>query len=182
MIGTRSSHDALAFVSRLPEDVLLAALDELRRARVIEEREEDGEILYDFTHPLLQEALYAELGLARARALHATIAESLEEFHGEAAASHAGELAFHYLRADAKRLADKAVQYLKLAGCDAMALLPKAVEAGVAYVPGAAFFANDPDVRTLRLSFVTLAPADIADAVQKLGNVIKAHLAAQPSA
>ena len=68
------------------------------------------------------------------------------------------------------------------AGCDAMALLPKAVEAGVAYVPGAAFYANDPDVRTMRLSFVTLAPADIADAVRKLGDVLKAHLAAQPAA
>jgi 2-aminoadipate transaminase len=68
------------------------------------------------------------------------------------------------------------------AGCDAMALLPKAVEAGVAYVPGAAFYANDPDVRTMRLSFVTLAPADIADAVRKLGDVIKAHLASQPAA
>ena len=68
------------------------------------------------------------------------------------------------------------------AGCDAMALLPKAVEAGVAYVPGAAFYANEPDLRTMRLSFVTLSPADIADAVGKLGNVIKAHLASQPSA
>jgi 2-aminoadipate transaminase len=63
-----------------------------------------------------------------------------------------------------------------------MALLPKAVEAGVAYVPGAAFFANEPDVRTMRLSFVTLAPADIADAVQRLGNVIKAHLASSVNA
>jgi 2-aminoadipate transaminase len=63
------------------------------------------------------------------------------------------------------------------AGCDAMALLPKAVEAGVAYVPGAAFFADNPDLRTMRLSFVTLSPADIADAVQRLGNVVKAHLA-----
>ena len=63
------------------------------------------------------------------------------------------------------------------AGCDAMALLPKAVEAGVAYVPGAAFYADHPDVRTLRLSFVTLSPADIADAVGKLGQVLKAHLA-----
>ena len=121
VIGTRSSHDALAFMSHLPEDALLAALDELRRARVIEEHVEDGEILYDFTHPLLQEALYAELGLARARALHATIAESLEAFYGDAAVAHAGELAFHYMRADAKRLADKAVHYLKVAGCDAMA-------------------------------------------------------------
>jgi 2-aminoadipate transaminase len=66
-------------------------------------------------------------------------------------------------------------------GCDAMALLPKAVEAGVAYVPGAAFYADHPDARTMRLSFVTLSPADIADAVQRLGGVIKAHLAAQPA-
>ena len=63
-------------------------------------------------------------------------------------------------------------------GCDAMALLPKAVEAGVAYVPGAAFYAENPDARTLRLSFVTLSPADIADAVARLGGVLKAHLAA----
>ena len=67
------------------------------------------------------------------------------------------------------------------AGCDALALLPRAVEAGVAYVPGAAFYADHPDTRTLRLSFVTLSPADIADAVQRLGNVVKAHLAAQPA-
>ena len=66
------------------------------------------------------------------------------------------------------------------AGCDAMALLPKAVEAGVAYVPGAAFYADNPDTRTLRLSFVTLSPADIADAVRRLGDVLKAHLATQP--
>ena len=67
------------------------------------------------------------------------------------------------------------------AGCDALALLPKAVEAGVAYVPGSAFYANEPDARTLRLSFVTLAPADIADAVERLGGVLKAHLASQPA-
>ena len=57
-------------------------------------------------------------------------------------------------------------------GCDAMALLPKAVEAGVAYVPGAAFYADEPDLRTLRLSFVTLAPADITEAVERLGRVL----------
>jgi 2-aminoadipate transaminase len=67
------------------------------------------------------------------------------------------------------------------AGCDAMALLPKAVEAGVAYVPGAAFYADQPDLRTMRLSFVTLSPAAIDDAVKRLGNVVKAHLAAQPA-
>ncbi|HEY2378865.1 MAG TPA: AAA family ATPase [Gemmatimonadaceae bacterium] len=121
VIGTRSSHDALAFMSQLPQDALLTALDELRTARVIDEHAESGEIVYDFTHPLLQEALYAELGLARARALHAVVAESLEAFYGAAANGHVNELAFHYLRADARRLAEKAVQYLHAAGMDAMA-------------------------------------------------------------
>ena len=62
------------------------------------------------------------------------------------------------------------------AGCDAMALLPAAVEAGIAYVPGGAFYAHAPDPRTLRLSFVTLAPQDIADGVATLGRVLREHI------
>jgi 2-aminoadipate transaminase len=57
------------------------------------------------------------------------------------------------------------------AGLDAMQLLETAVAGGVAYVPGAPFFAHAPDARALRLSFVTLQPADIADAVATLGRV-----------
>lgn len=64
-------------------------------------------------------------------------------------------------------------------GCDAMALLPKAVAAGIAYVPGAAFYAHAPDPRTLRLSFVTLSPQDIADGVALLGGVLREHLEQQ---
>ena len=60
--------------------------------------------------------------------------------------------------------------------CDAMALLPRAVAAGIAYVPGAAFYAHAPDPRTLRLSFVTLMPEDIADGVAVLGRVLREHL------
>ncbi|MGN6527027.1 MAG: PLP-dependent aminotransferase family protein [Burkholderiaceae bacterium] len=67
-------------------------------------------------------------------------------------------------------------------GFDAVALFPKAVEAGVAYVPGAAFYADAPDVRTVRLSFVTLSPADIEDAVSRLGGVLRAHAATLPAA
>jgi 2-aminoadipate transaminase len=63
------------------------------------------------------------------------------------------------------------------AGCDALALLPQAVAAGVAYVPGSAFYAHDADPRTLRLSFVTLAPDDIRTAVALLGRVLRQHLA-----
>jgi len=62
-------------------------------------------------------------------------------------------------------------------GLDAMALLPRAVEAGIAYVPGAAFYAHQPDTRTLRLSFVTLTPDLIAEGVDKLGRVLHEALA-----
>lgn len=62
-------------------------------------------------------------------------------------------------------------------GLDAMALLPLAVDAGVAYVPGAAFYAHQPDPRTLRLSFVTLTPELIAEGVDKLCRVLHEALA-----
>lgn len=65
-------------------------------------------------------------------------------------------------------------------GLDAMALLPRAVAAGVAYVPGAPFFAGEPDLRSLRLSFVTLAPAQIEQAVAALSRVLHEALAALP--
>src|SRR5512139_3150769 len=46
-------------------------------------------------------------------------------------------------------------------GLDAGALLPQAVEAGVAYVPGAAFYCDAPQANRLRLSFVTVTPERI---------------------
>lgn len=57
-------------------------------------------------------------------------------------------------------------------GVDATALLPKAVELGMAYVPGAAFFASEPRLNTLRLSFVTAAPAEIERGVALLARAL----------
>ena len=59
-------------------------------------------------------------------------------------------------------------------GVDAVALLPKAVERGMAYVPGAAFFASEPKLNTLRLSFVTVAPDLIERGVAMLAQALKA--------
>ncbi len=61
-------------------------------------------------------------------------------------------------------------------GLDAQALLPKAVEAGMAFVPGAPFYAAKPDARTLRLSFVTATPAQIERGMAALGQVVRAAL------
>jgi 2-aminoadipate transaminase len=59
-------------------------------------------------------------------------------------------------------------------GLDATALLPQAVEAGMAYVPGAAFYAESPRANTLRLSFVTASPEQIERGVAALAGVLKA--------
>jgi 2-aminoadipate transaminase len=59
------------------------------------------------------------------------------------------------------------------AGMDALALLPRAVEAGVAFVPGAPFYADAPAANSLRLSFVTAPPATIEAGIALLARVIK---------
>ncbi|WP_455351188.1 aminotransferase-like domain-containing protein [Streptomyces sp. SYSU K217416] len=61
-------------------------------------------------------------------------------------------------------------------GYDATALLRTAVRHDVAYVPGAPFFAAAPDPATLRLSFVTHTPDEIAEGLQRLGKALAAHV------
>ena len=121
VLGAEASHAELAAASEFEAEALIVAIDELRTADVLTERRRDDDIVYDFSHPLLQETLYSEIGLARTRSLHGTIAETLERLYGERAMAHAGRLAFHYSRTDARRLADKAVRYLRAAGRDASA-------------------------------------------------------------
>jgi 2-aminoadipate transaminase len=58
-------------------------------------------------------------------------------------------------------------------GVDATALLPRAVELGMAFVPGAAFYAGAPRLNTLRLSFVTVAPAQVERGVALLAQALR---------
>ena len=57
---------------------------------------------------------------------------------------------------------------------DTTALLPSAVEAGMAYVPGSTFYPNGGHAHTLRLSFVTVPPGRIAQGVAALAQVLAA--------
>ncbi len=63
---------------------------------------------------------------------------------------------------------------------DAVALLPMAVDAGMAYVPGSPFYCHAPRMNTLRLSFVTVAPPLIEQGVAALGRVLATALEARP--
>lgn len=59
------------------------------------------------------------------------------------------------------------------AGMSAIDLLPRAVDAGVAFVPGSAFYADHPDPRTLRLSFVTASEAQIRTGIAALARAVR---------
>ena len=62
-------------------------------------------------------------------------------------------------------------------GMNAADLLPFAVEQGVAFVPGAPFYADHADPRTLRLSFVTPSVEDIHRGVAALATAIQVYAA-----
>ncbi|QKV53574.1 PLP-dependent aminotransferase family protein [Comamonas antarctica] len=70
--------------------------------------------------------------------------------------------------------------WVKLTGArgqlqDANVLAQRAIAQGVAFVPGAPFFAQNPDVSTFRLSFATADVAKIEDGIARLGQALRAQ-------
>ncbi|MDZ7919968.1 PLP-dependent aminotransferase family protein [Rhodoferax sp.] len=61
------------------------------------------------------------------------------------------------------------------AGMNAVDLLPHAVDKGVAFVPGAPFYAGQSDARAMRLSFVTPSVEEIHRGVAALAEAIHAQ-------
>ena len=55
---------------------------------------------------------------------------------------------------------------------DAGEFAKRAIEQGVAFVPGAPFYAKDPDVATFRLSFATADVGKIEEGVGRLGRAL----------
>jgi 2-aminoadipate transaminase len=56
---------------------------------------------------------------------------------------------------------------------DGATLAKKAIDQGVAFVPGAPFFSDHPDITTLRLSFATADVAKIEEGLQRLGRAFR---------
>lgn len=64
--------------------------------------------------------------------------------------------------------------WLTLPGVDTTELLVRAIDAGVAFVPGAAFATEQAPSDQLRVSFATLSSADLEEASRRLGRVVGA--------
>jgi DNA-binding transcriptional MocR family regulator len=52
---------------------------------------------------------------------------------------------------------------------DGSDLAKRAIEKGVAFVPGAPFYANNPDITAIRLSFATADVDKIKEGISRLG-------------
>ena len=100
--------DLLTEASDLDADLVVEAVDELWRRRIIREFR-DG---YDFSHDLLRETAYAGISPPRRWLLHRRIAQGLELLHAEDTDSVAAELAEQKARAGRP---ERAVHYQRAA-------------------------------------------------------------------
>jgi tetratricopeptide (TPR) repeat protein len=122
VLGRDFGVDALQRATGLSTDELLELLDEAMVARVIGELP-GGMGRLRFSHALVRDAIYDEIPAARRMRLHGRLGEILERLHAGDLDSHASEIARHFLEAAPGEQADRAVEYARRAGDNAVRLL-----------------------------------------------------------
>src|SRR3954471_7608666 len=65
VVGSQVPYALFEMISGLGGDALLRAVDELHAERMMIESDIDGQLAYDFAHPMLREVLYTDLSRAR---------------------------------------------------------------------------------------------------------------------
>jgi transcriptional regulator with XRE-family HTH domain/tetratricopeptide (TPR) repeat protein len=112
VVGRVVPRALLAHILERPEEDVVAALEALCHARVLEDQ---GEDTYQFAHDVIREVVEAGLSTARRTLLHRRIAQSLERQQGELPVE---ALAYHYAAA---RERTAAAHWLERAGDHAAA-------------------------------------------------------------
>lgn len=115
VLGSEFSVSVLQRVSDLPAERLLDVLEEAVAARVVNELPRvAGQ--FAFSHALIREVLYEELGVNLRVRLHRRAGAVLEEMHAFELDEHLDQLANHFLRGAAGGDVDKAIGYAIRAG------------------------------------------------------------------
>ena len=107
-MGTNFTLDLLTEASDLDAGIVVGAVDELWRRRIMREFQ-DG---YDFSHDLLRETAYAQVSPPKRWLLHRRIAQGLELLHAGDTDMAAAQLAAQYARGGRP---DRAVTYYRRA-------------------------------------------------------------------
>ncbi len=122
VLGREFDLAALQLACELPGDRVLERLGTAHAAGLVDEIPESvGR--YRFGHVLIRETLYGDLTPARRAGLHRRVGIALEALHRDAHDPPLAELARHFFHAAAVGEADKAVEYARRAGAQALALL-----------------------------------------------------------
>jgi tetratricopeptide (TPR) repeat protein len=108
-VGSDFTLDLLTEASDLEAGVVVGAVDELWRRRILREFR-DG---YDFSHDMLREAAYAQVSPARRWLLHRRVAQALELLHAGDTGMVSAQLAEQYARGGRPERA--VVHYLRAA-------------------------------------------------------------------
>ncbi|MEA2136871.1 MAG: hypothetical protein QOG56_21, partial [Solirubrobacteraceae bacterium] len=122
VIGREFRFDTLQRVCELDAEDLDAALSEAVDAGVIVERPAPIGA-YGFSHGLIREALYDDLGPQRRGLLHRAVGHALEELYGADPEPHVAELAHHFFVAATAGELVKAIDYCVRAGERALSLV-----------------------------------------------------------
>lgn len=109
----------LSMVIETPRDRLVDILDEAVGARLLTERLSDPG-MYRFSHALIRETLYDELGTSRRTEIHWAIANMLDQLYDANDELHLSELAHHFYRATPRSDVADTANYLARAGQRAM--------------------------------------------------------------
>ncbi|MGI5835288.1 MAG: ATP-binding protein, partial [Chloroflexota bacterium] len=109
VVGREFGYDLLRAVSGQDDATLLDQVDELLKARIIEETRNG----YRFCHTLIRQVVYDSLSARRRIWLHGRVAQSLEQLASHNLDEQAAILAYHYERAERYKAA---LHYLIRAG------------------------------------------------------------------
>ena len=116
VIGRDFQMEVLRKVAGMTDDELFGALEEARKAAVIEERTEAGaKVNYRFAHAFFRQTLYEEIIAPRRIRLHQQVARALEEIYKDRLEQHAAELAEHFSYSSDRADLEKAVSYGEMA-------------------------------------------------------------------
>jgi DNA-binding CsgD family transcriptional regulator len=122
VIGREFPIAVLRRVSEASGAQLLEALEEGMAARLLAPVP-SGVAAYRFTHTLIRECLYEELGPAARASLHQRVGESLEALSDTESGAHLAELAHHFVEAAPLAGPEKAIAYVVRAAERATAVL-----------------------------------------------------------
>jgi tetratricopeptide (TPR) repeat protein len=121
VIGRDFRLEVLQKVSGLTEEEVFNALEEAKKAAVVEERTGVGAaVTYRFAHAFFRQTLYEETIAPRRIRLHQQVARALEEIYAGRLEEHAAELAEHFSHSSDNADLEKSVSYGEMAAKRAM--------------------------------------------------------------